>query len=360
MKLRSLVLLLLVLTAVNVSARRRSVRVPSTGWSVPQCAQVTGFPSVALSLDGGTTVLPHAERADDLQVYTFGLALTNEPDRMLAVTGRLLLESNDAGCSWEPSGIALPNPGYELVRAPGAVWAWSRLGGELYRIAGETTQRTAPVPLPIAFFADREQANVLATADDQGAIWFSDDAGETWSLVANAPARAPFYAVEFGPRTRMHIVATGLADGARVTFDGGANWIESAGLTGWNVFSVAISPLDDNVVWALGLDPKEPGRVRRAIFRSNDGGRTFLRVLTESSEVDLYNGMLLFPSPLDASIVYFALPGTTLFAVDDTGAIRARTTLPYRDVNAMAFSPASPRVMYFGLKLSNMSAAAAR
>lgn len=354
MKLRAAFALLLVWISFDVFARRRAVRAPASGWSVPQCAQVTGFPSVAISLDGGTTVLPHTETAEGLQVYTFGLAATHVPDRLLAVTARLLLESNDAGCSWTHTGFAFPHNGYELVRAPGGVWAWSRLGSELYRIAGETTQRNAPVALPIAFHADREQANALALADDQGAIWFSNDAGATWQFAARAPGRAPFYAVAFAPRTRSHIVATGLADGARVTFDGGATWIDSSGLAGLNVFNVAISPVDDQVVWALGLDPKETGKVRRAIYRSDDGGRSFLRVLAESNEADLSNAVVLYPAADDANVAYFALPGTTLFTIDGSG-IRARASMPYRDINAVVFSPASPRVMYFGLKLSEMS-----
>ena len=67
------------------------------------------------------------------------------------------------------------------------------------------------------------------------------------------------------------------------------------------------------------------------------------------------NGFTLAPSPVDRALLHFALAGTSLVVLDDTGVIRQRTELPHRDVNAIVFSPASPHVLYLGLKLSDMS-----
>jgi photosystem II stability/assembly factor-like uncharacterized protein len=348
--------LLVAMTDLQAAARRRSVRFPAAAWRIPDCGQVAGFPSVGVSLDGGATVLPHAENADELQVYTFGLAVTETPNHLIAATGRLMLASNDAGCSWELTGFQFPHAGYSFVPNPAGVWAWSRLGPELFRFrAAETNQGTAPVLLPLRFYASASHANQLAVADDQGAIWWSNDAGG-WELVAQAPGRPPFYAIEFAPSVRHHMIAAGLADGAHVTFDGGRRWTRSAGLDGLNVFNIAFSPIAANVIWALGVDPLGTGVTRRAIYRSSDGGETFTRVLTASAEVDLTNAVELVPSPHDLALVYFALPGTTLIALDAAGTVRQRSTLPYRDIDAIVFSPAVPQVMYFGLKLSDMTA----
>jgi hypothetical protein len=356
--LLALFALLLVTTAdLQGAARRRSVRTPGTAWRIPQCGQVTGFPSVGVSLDGGVTVLPHTENADDLQVYTFGLAATLQLNRLIAATDRVMLESNDAGCSWEFTGFQLPHTGYSFVPGPGGVWAWSRAGAELFRFgAAATEQRTAPMLLPLSFYTSSSYANHLAIADDQGAIWWSDDAGATWEPAASAPGRQPFYAIEFAPSVRHHMIAAGLADGAHVTFDGGRTWTRSAGLDGLNVFNIAFSPIAANVIWALALDPRGTGITRRAIYRSADGGETFTRVLTASAEVDLTSSVDLVPSPHDLAVVYFSLPGTTLIALDSSGTVLQRSTLPYRDINAIVFSPGSPQVMYFGLKLSDMTA----
>jgi photosystem II stability/assembly factor-like uncharacterized protein len=227
----------------------------------------------------------------------------------------------------------------------------------LFRIGATATgQRTAPMLLPLSFYSSTSYANQLAIADDQGAIWWSDDGGATWEPAAAAPGRRPFYAIEFAPSVRHHIIAAGLADGAHVTFNGGRTWTRSAGLDGLNVFNVAFSPIAANVIWALAVDPRGTGITRRGIYRSRDGGATFARVLTASAEVDLTNSVELVPSPHELGVVYFALSGTTLIALDSSGMVRQRSTLPHRDINAIVFSPGHPQVMYFGLKLSDMTA----
>jgi photosystem II stability/assembly factor-like uncharacterized protein len=343
---------LALLAAVTAHAdRRRAVRSPGTAWTVPQCAAVSGIPAVTLSLDGGASVLPQTESVEGVQIHTFGLATTERPNRLLAITGRLLLVSEDAGCSWNAEGrLGFPD---HLYRFAGN-WAWSPLTPALFRVGETIEQRTAPVLLPITFFA--ETRDRVATADDQGAIWWSDDAGETWTPHATTPARPPLYALQFSSRGRAHAIAAGLADGAHVTFDGGETWTRSAGVDALNVFRVAFSPVDPDVVWAVAIDPKATGPARRGIFVSHDGGREFRHVLSGSEDMPLTNGFTLAPSPADPSLLYFALPGTSLVLVDDVGVVRQRAELPHRDIDAIVFSPASPNVMYLGLKLSDMTA----
>ena len=67
------------------------------------------------------------------------------------------------------------------------------------------------------------------------------------------------------------------------------------------------------------------------------------------------NGFTIAPAPRDASLLYVALPGTTLHLIDAAGLQHWFAQLPYRDINAIAFSPASPDVLYFGLKVSDMT-----
>ena len=350
-------LLLLLLASTTLTADRRRSTAPATGWSVPRCAVVHGFPSVALSLDGGRSVLPHEEKTDGLQAYTFGLARLNRPDHLLATTSRSLLRSEDAGCSWSVDGrFSFPQFNYVLVPADGGIWAWSRNAPELFLFDHDgalKTTRIAPVLTPIAFHVNGHQ---LATADSLGAIWWSDDDGATWRLQSNAPATSSVFAVEFSPQTRNHVIATPIGEGARVSFDGGATWQPSTGLETLNVFQIAFSPVDTNVVWAIALDRFVKGPTKRAIYHSADAGRTFRKVLTSSAEIQMTNGFTLAPSPIDASLLYFALAGTSLYLMDSSGAIHLTSQLPHRDINSVVFSPASPQVLYFGVKLSDMSA----
>lgn len=343
----------LLLLAVTAEGRRRAV-VPRSDWGTPQCASVSGIPVVTTSLDGGITSLPFTEVLEDVQLYTFALAALDRPNRLLAAANRTFARSDDAGCTWTLDGrMTFPHPDNRFVAIRGgSMWAWSVLGPELFLIGDTIVPRTAPVT-PIGFHAP--DATHLALGNDQGAIHLSDDGGATWRLQATAPARPPLYTLEFSPRGRAHIVAGGLADGAHVTFDGGQSWTPSAGLERLNVFRVAFSPVSPDVVWAIAADPLGTGDGRRAIYHSRDGGRSFVSILRGSDDLQFSNGFTVAPHPSEPSLLYFALAGTTLHLIDDRGTIHWRAVHPHRDINAIVFSPASPRVMYFGLKLSGMS-----
>ena len=336
------------------------MRRPS-GWVAPACQLVRGMPSVSFTTDGGRSFPAHDERLEGLQVYTFGLAALRTPGRLLAVTSRLLVTSADGGCEWAIDGRAtFPHHDYRLVpRGDRGVWAWSVLGPELFVLDDDGTllrQASAPTLLPLAFSTDPRSPELLATGDDRGTIWWSDDGGASWSVKGTVPAATPLYALEFSPYGRAHVIAGGLADGARVSFDGGASWNAAEGLEGMNVFRVAFSPIDPSVVWALALDRAAEGPSRRAIYRSADGGRSFRPVLRESAALDMPNGFVMAPSPVDAGRLWFVLPGTALHLVDSDGTLLSSASLPYRDVNAIAFVPEVPGLMYLGLKLSDMSA----
>jgi hypothetical protein len=96
------------------------------------------------------------------------------------------------------------------------------------------------------------------------------------------------------------------------------------------------------------------GDARRGIYTSDDGGRSFTKIAAGSPQLGLTNATSLEPSPHDESLVWFDYPGTTLYLLDTTGTIRQQSTLPWRDIEAIVFSPV-PNVMYFGLHVSDMS-----
>ena len=215
MKRLLLVALSILVAGTMLADRRRAARSPG-GWTVPQCSTVTGFPAVALSLDGGASVLPQSEGVEGLQIHTFGLTATDRPNRLFAITGRVLLVSEDGGCSWIAEGrLGFPD---HLYRFAGS-WAWSPLSPALFRAGDAIEQRTTPVLLPLALGVEPAYPNASRRRTIRARSGGRRTARKHGRRTRPVPRGRPLYALEFPSRGRVHAIAAGLADGAHVDFD---------------------------------------------------------------------------------------------------------------------------------------------
>jgi len=149
-----------------------------------------------------------------------------------------------------------------------------------------------------------------------------------------------------------------------VSFDGGRNWTRSTGLSSTgtgpvNVFNAVIAPAGGQVVWAMGLDLDEADAGApsggRHIYRSTDGGVTFMPVVDQSDEIRLQNGPTMAAPPDSTDVVYFTFGmsfgnyGTDVFRYDEATGQVTKTHNDFDRVPAIAFNPADPSVMYLGL-----------
>jgi hypothetical protein len=100
----------------------------------------------------------------------------------------------------------------------------------------------------------------------------------------------------------------------------------------------------------------------RHIFRSTDGGRTFVSILDASAEVTLVNGPVMAAHPTDANVLYFVFGtyfqnyGTDLFRFDAASRELRVMHHDFDDIDAIAFSPADPDLIYFGLEVVESTA----
>lgn len=352
----TLFVLLLIATVPASAAKRRAVR---TLPQYPPCAMITGTAAVTFTHDFGANLAPSSESLAPI-AYTYGLtAMIDEPDTLMAWHRDDLLISTDAGCSWR---IAATITGWDFpprltAARGGRVYAWSDNRRFLVRYdsRGATTLKQ-PVDF-IGFGADPQNGEHVRAAGIDGTIWDSTDAGETWTQTAALRSDAPlFYRFVFDSTDLDHIVAGTLANGAFVTRDGGRNWTRATGIGNANVFEAVISPADANRVWAEGIDLAES---RRHIWVSSDGGATFEAVVDEQPGVDLINGNIMAAHPTEPDVLYFVFGthifqyGTDLFRFD----LRARTLTvthnPHDDINAIAFSPRDPNLIYLGLEAAD-------
>jgi hypothetical protein len=152
-----------------------------------------------------------------------------------------------------------------------------------------------------------------------------------------------------------------MVNGAFVTFDASRTWTQSIGITKGiaNVFNVVVSPADPRVVWAQGLDITEADAGApsggRHIYRSVDGGLTFGAAVDQGAGVTLVNGTTMAAPPSNPDVVYFVFGtsfgnyGTNLYKYDAATGQVTWTHNGYDEIGAIAFSPASPSLLYLGL-----------
>jgi hypothetical protein len=357
----ALLIVIALLSAAPAEARRRSATA-----AFPPCAMITGTAAVTFTRDGGRTLTPAAQTPTAIG-YTYGLAAIDDRGAMLAWHGNDLLLSRDHGCSWRVEA-SFPNPDFPPRITPtgdGRAYAWSDNRSFLVRY---DRRATVKLKQPVAFVGlgvDPDNGDHVRAGGDDGTLWESFDAGETWTYIGSLRADTSpviFYRFVFDPSDIDHIVAGMTQSGAYATRDGGKTWTRASGFGSGlvNAFNFAISPADGNVVWAMAINLAEsdanlPSRGRH-IFRSTDGGMTYGAVVDESPAVKLINGPIMAAHPTDPAVVYFVFGtyfqgyGSDVFRFDASSGALTVNHNSADDINAITFSPRDPNLMYLGLE----------
>ena len=147
-----------------------------------------------------------------------------------------------------------------------------------------------------------------------GGVWKSEDYGTTWNNVSDGFFKTPSIgAIEVAP-TDPNVVYVGTgSDGLRSnvisgkgvykSIDAGKTWehigLEKAGQIG----AVEIDPRNHNIAWVAAIGNAFKSNPDRGVFKSNDGGKTWNKVLFISDQVGFADLELL---PNNPDIVYAA------------------------------------------------------
>jgi hypothetical protein len=352
--IRRLTILVLILAALPAAAKRRAVAVTPP---FPPCAMVTGTAAVTFTHDFGQTLAPSAEPLRPI-AYTYGLTpMLDEPDTFLAWHRDDLLISTDAGCSWRVEatveGSDFP-PRITPARG-GRAYAWSDNRRFLVRYDSRGTKVLKQPADFVGLGVDPQNGERLRGGGTDGTIWESVDAGETWTFIGALEGQVGWYRFTFDPKDIDHVLAGTVVNGAHVSRDGGRTWARATGMGAGtaNAFELVFSPVDSTRVWAMGIDLADSSK---RIYVSSDGGATYEVVIDDSPEVTLVNQPIMAAHPTDPNVLFFVFGthifqyGTDIFRYDLTSRVLRVAHNTQDDVNAIAFSPRDPHLMYLGLE----------
>jgi photosystem II stability/assembly factor-like uncharacterized protein len=206
-----------------------------------------------------------------------------------------------------------------------------------------------------------------------GGVWKTIDAGRTWAPVFDSQPVGSIGAIGVAPsRPDTVYVGTGEADmrsqisygnGVYKSTDAGKTWTHLGLDDTRQIGRIAVDPKNPDIVFVAALGHAYGPNPERGVFRSNDGGATWQKVLYQNDSVGAID---LAIDPLDPKVVYASLwntrrppwsiyppsygPGSGLYKSVDGGTTwkPLTTGLPAEGVGriGVALAPSSPRRVY--------------
>ncbi|MEW6413153.1 MAG: T9SS type A sorting domain-containing protein [Candidatus Zixiibacteriota bacterium] len=344
---------------------------PGDEWIVPTCTRISGTPAVTYTTDDGVTMATTSLLRGI--VYTYGLVALDEANVLLASSmtsqGTSILRSDDAGCSWKEVTLLGVNELLLLKAAPGGkAYGYSRGRDTFYRIEGQAVYTLTAPNKVYGLAVDPEDAMHIRFGSMDCQIYESFDGGASFALLGE-PANTGngiFYDFAFDPQNWDNALCASI--GAWRSTDAGQTWstVEPFDKIDIDiVFEFLYSPSNPQRVWARA-NLETMGAGYRDILVSGDGGATFqtavrqLDVALDQNGIErnviLTNQPPMAVHPVDDA-VYFVYGsyiydyGTDLFKYnlrDDE--LTAAHTDALDGIDAMAFNPIDPSVMYLGLE----------
>jgi len=225
------------------------------------------------------------------------------------------------------------------------------------------------------------EPNVFYMAPNNGGVWKSTDAGQTWTPIfddqptgsigalAVAPSNPDILYVGSGEGLRRPDLSVG--DGIYKSIDGGRSWQHLGLRDAQQIGSILVDPKDPNRVFAAALGHPYGPNTERGIFRSLDGGVTWEKVLFKD---DNTGGIDLAFDPRSSQTIYAVMwasrrpPWTTGGAYETAGSGLYKSTdggTTWRELTkglpsgkdlgriGIAIAPSDPSRMYAMVQSTN-------
>jgi photosystem II stability/assembly factor-like uncharacterized protein len=171
------------------------------------------------------------------------------------------------------------------------------------------------------------EPNVFYIGQVNGGVWKSNDYGRTWNPIFDKQDTQSIGAIAVAPSdSRIVYVASGeglhrpdlsVGDGIYRSVDSGATWTHLGLRGGQQIPALAVDPKNPDRLFAAVLGhPYGPGE-ERGIYRSDDGGKTWQKVLYKGERT---GGSSVVIDPKDSNVVYASMWEETLGPWEDASA----------------------------------------
>jgi photosystem II stability/assembly factor-like uncharacterized protein len=170
---------------------------------------------------------------------------------------------------------------------------------------GGRTRAAAGVP---------DQPNVFYVGQVDGGAWKSTDYGRTWSPIFDGQDTQSIGAIAVAPSdSNVVYVASGeglhrpdlsVGDGIYRSADAGKTWTHLGLRDGQQIPAIAVDPTNANRIFAAVLGHPYGPNVERGIFRSEDGGKTWTKVLYKDENT---GGSDVVIDPGNPQVIYASL-----------------------------------------------------
>jgi len=213
--------------------------------------------------------------------------------------------------------------------------------------------------------------NLWYVAVASGGVWKTINAGTTWTPVFDKEGSYSIGCVALDPGDPLTVWvgsgennsqrSVGYGDGVYKSTDGGRSWSNVGLKDSEHIGRIAIDPRDGNVVYVAAQGPLWRAGGDRGLYRTNDGGKSWERILN----VDEYTGVSeVVLDPRDPDVVYAVAyqrhrqvwtlidggPGSGVWKSRDGGKTwkKLESGLPKEDKGkiGIALSPVNPDVVY--------------
>ena len=180
---------------------------------------------------------------------------------------------------------------------------------------GGRTRAAAGVP---------DQPNVFYVGQVDGGVWKSTDYGRTWNPIFDGEDTQSIGAIAVAPSdSNIIYVASGeglhrpdlsVGDGIYRSSDAGKTWTHLGLRDGQQIPALVVDPGNPNRIFAAVLGHPYGPNPERGIFRSDDGGSTWTKVLYKDEST---GGSDVVVDPKDPQVVYASLWGERMGPWED-------------------------------------------